>query len=1099
MTVSDDTTRGSDDPTLGDGAQVDAVTDGAEPDTGLDVGPDAGAGLDDTGLDDTGLDDTGLDDAELARLTGTPGRGWHPDEYAPFVTGSGAHKLADSAVAPLVAAARPYSTADASNHQDIRTQIGVDGRKKQGGRFKDACLTGDAMVMPAYRFNEVIAAQEHGTPPTAAYYQFRPHEPSQYADPKTGKVKEMKYEVVSGQELAICAHPAAPASWVTGTAPLLLAEGLLKADSAFTALLLAHGVTRDDLALDDTITDVDAARAALAALCDRVPEDSRVAVLSMSSCNSWNNKSEWASVGLRGRDMWVGLDADVSSNLNVWREAKQLFDFLKARHATPHLLAPTGLVETVNGAATAKWGIDDYLSHIGDWPSLLTYLTPALPEQPTTDETALVGKWRVRDGGYVVSECVANTDLGGNPIPGVHWEPRIPIGGRIVSRTIRRGPSLKEDITGALDPHEPGITETATVEVQWRDPAGEPVHVEVTGPTEFLNERPEVWHSKIREKGNEQGKRFPFALSEHPDWPPTRQDGAKWLSAIKAANQTGVVSQVEWTTMGWVPVEGRGVPAFIAGSDIVCDPGDEDRVIPGITNDVLSGANEFGLDEIDPRPFDDPDYQADLRADIEAVLDVLVRQRPWTSKAMTLIVLATALRPVIPLPNTLVVYLSGAKASGKTWTASMIMSFWRSVAARGLTTTPGSVSDTKMATERAISMTPLWVMDDLPPAQNSNKANSDLDKVDEIIRTVYGGRGRRASNIHGGERAALPPRAGLIVTAENLHSNDSIRQRCINYQFRPGSLHPDKAVTNAMLDVAATGAPARVTQGFIKWMRYRSLGENRTLWAEWLKTFNYQWDGYTRWCADMVKERSRTDEAAKRAGDITAHIVLTIVYFQWLCEAVKVDRDLAGFFNYVESDALQDLFDLMAVEHRVMSSNKYGHQLVQAIVAAVSAGHAHITSTEPGVSWPTTNDNPDQTTGALGWTRTPSDPSKWQPRGLAIGKLVVRDGVGTVLLDPMNALNVAKNHYPSLVPAGTNRESVWNAVWDEKLAADLGKRRNKTSSKGVGITVQVRLTEGRISGVPIPLTYFTEGVPTIDDTWDEGPDDDENENGEIAE
>jgi hypothetical protein len=73
------------------------------------------------------------------------------------------------------------------------------------------------------------------------------------------------------------------------------------------------------------------------------------------------------------------------------------------------------------------------------------------------------------------------------------------------------------------------------------------------------------------------------------------------------------------------------VPAFIVGSGVICDPGDEDKVTRGVvpeerggTGTVLHGSDTFGLDDMDPRPFDDPEYLASVKDDLTRLFQVFV-------------------------------------------------------------------------------------------------------------------------------------------------------------------------------------------------------------------------------------------------------------------------------------------------------------------------------------------------------------------------------------------------------------------------------------------------------------------------------------------
>jgi hypothetical protein len=62
--------------------------------------------------------------------------------------------------------------------------------------------------------------------------------------------------------------------------------------------------------------------------------------------------------------------------------------------------------------------------------------------------------------------------------------------------------------------------------------------------------------------------------------------------------------------------------------------------------------------------------------------------------------------------------------------AKVIMSFWRARTSRqSFNHLSGSAQDTLYATERAMSMTPLWVYDDLAPTASLSKSRDDQDRA----------------------------------------------------------------------------------------------------------------------------------------------------------------------------------------------------------------------------------------------------------------------------------------------------------------------------------------------------------------------------------
>lgn len=292
-----------------------------------------------------------------------------PDYAATGSTGSAAGKLASSAVAPLVAMARGYESLDSLQAlTDAGKRLPMPGKaSQQGVRMSEAVQRGDLLIMPWFTHDDIVQGEKTYTPPKPATVQLKPAKPESDA-----KGLPRKYEFASGRGTPIGMHPAIPTSWIDKTPVVLIAEGLLKGDSALTGYLLANGCKRDDLSWTDDDTtgdraaDVRAARAKLSFLLERIDPDNRVLILTIGGVDNWKNNPEWRTIRLNGRIAWLGIDGDVEINRNVHRAANELWDFLKKKKAKPSLLAPT-----VIGGDGNKVGIDDYLAKYGDWHGLL--------------------------------------------------------------------------------------------------------------------------------------------------------------------------------------------------------------------------------------------------------------------------------------------------------------------------------------------------------------------------------------------------------------------------------------------------------------------------------------------------------------------------------------------------------------------------------------------------------------------------------------------------------------------------------------------------------------------------------------------------------
>ncbi|MCM3786793.1 hypothetical protein M3231_28120, partial [Neobacillus mesonae] len=145
-------------------------------------------------------------------FTGLPP--WTAADYAASITGSGAYKLADSGVAPLVAAARGYSRIDKTNYDQMARKMQVEGNSKQGKRFKRTLSAPgkDGMLMPWYSLAGIMKAVREGEKPVPHTYQVRPEFPE---DNEAGK--PLKYEFVSNVGTPLDLHPAIPTDWIDTT------------------------------------------------------------------------------------------------------------------------------------------------------------------------------------------------------------------------------------------------------------------------------------------------------------------------------------------------------------------------------------------------------------------------------------------------------------------------------------------------------------------------------------------------------------------------------------------------------------------------------------------------------------------------------------------------------------------------------------------------------------------------------------------------------------------------------------------------------------------------------------------------------------------
>lgn len=321
-------------------------------------------------------------------------RQWTADEYA--VTGNytaAAAKLADSGVAPLIVAARGYLTVPkgglATNPRAYFPHVPIPIKgSTQNQRMLTSNDRGDLLTMPWYTHDDVVDAEKSLKVTMPRTYQYRPQNPV-----RDEKGRERKYEFFSRRGTPIGMHPSFPTQWIDTTPVVLIAEGLLKADSALTGYLLANGCKRDDLAWTekdssgDHTANMKAARSRLAFLLDRIDPENRVLILSIGGVDNWKNNPEWRSIRLTKRSVMLGIDGDVATNPNVYRAAAELWDFLGKKKATPILIAPD-----VIGKDGKKVGLDDYLGDHGDWGMLLEHARASLGNKPVDRHKARMEK-----------------------------------------------------------------------------------------------------------------------------------------------------------------------------------------------------------------------------------------------------------------------------------------------------------------------------------------------------------------------------------------------------------------------------------------------------------------------------------------------------------------------------------------------------------------------------------------------------------------------------------------------------------------------------------------------------------------------------------
>ena len=968
--------------------------------------------------------------AGIDHLAGPAARRWAAQAYRHVAAvGVGAEKLAGSAVAPLVAAARGYESITPAGLKPAAGRLRVGAlNSRAGAQFRSIVGVHGALMLP-WHGPATARRAVTGRRPMPTVAQFRPVDPR--TDPDTGRV--VKYEFLTGAPTTLDVHPATPARWLDHTPAALVTEGVLKGDAALTGLLRGNGVTDRDLEFDGTGDPIERLRGLLAAL----PDAEHLLVVSLSGVTAWHRNPEWAQLTLTGRRVLVGFDGDLRVNWDVWNQAEQLCRRLTATGATPAVL------DLPAARPAGAMGVDDYLATTGDYRSLLALAMPALPPAPDRGQPEpCPGDWRIDPVTRCAEEFVAGRAGRGTG----DWEPRTRFAGRVAGILTRRSASDREAATGELDAAGEAMAETTVqIDVDWFDPdTGHARRALVTGPVALLADDPRDWH-KERHGGN-----IPAALLSHPDWPPERA----WLAAVKKHRRADTETRTVWDHMGWVPVDG-GTPVYLVGRQAVGAHGFTDCAVPGVDNTLLAGADRFGV-----IADDDEDR---LRGTVLEVLDTYLRGT-WSDPRVAALVLAAALRPVAPRHCHTVLSVVGPKGHGKSFTAATVMSFWQATpGAWAPNRLPGSAQDTVASTETAVARTNIWVVDDLAPSPNRRTADAEQDRMGTLIRNVHNRAAKRRSTPGLRARQVHDPRALLIVTAENDAMVSSVADRVIRVPITRGSLGPDAAV-DRMRDLMTSGRAATVTYGAIRAIAAAGAGE---------LSHDGTWAGHTRfWDEEHRMATHETQDvmpggAAARHQDLAADITLGLTVWHRLLTTLGLTDRAAAVLDLADG-----IFSLVADHYQAQQETSPGQSILLAVRSLLAAGLAHLQSVDtPGAPPMTGTDDAAVTNSRLGWIHTADGVSR--PGGPTIGYLINPTGARGIpphaLLDPKNSFTQAQRQYPDLIPYGSTERAAWTSAWTENLVTEQHWQRRLAGNGAKRTVVRVLVNGTYLEGVPVPL------------------------------
>lgn len=1001
---------------------------------------------------------------------------WKPDDFVPTVTDSGARKLSESAVAPLVAAARPYGWLERPAVKPFLRQHAMVSTSKAARQLQE-CARDGVMTMPWYRLDRVIDATGRHCEPSFDALQYRPTSPRVFDDGRGGRAA--KYEMRYGDPSVIDVHPATPRSWFEpgGVAQVMVTEGLLKADSAVSAMLASAGVDRDALAWHGP---VDEARKRLREAMEAVPSAERTMVVALVGVGNWHrNALELSALPLKGARVVLAFDADAETNINVWTQLARLSAVMADRGVAEvsRVDLSDANLQDVAAGGKGKLGIDDALARYVEWRDLVAWdqLLRELPERPKDDVLATPGAWRVVGdtdevpAGTRTQVCVEVKDeFGGNTL---HWEDRFPFGGRLAELTSTRSPTRVEIESGVFErdwtaEQSPELTRRATVEVGWVDPVtGEARQTAITGAAKSLMfSEPKDWGRPSLDVD------LPMDAFTIPGFPPTKQ-GREWLDAIRRHRAVETRRVAAWDTLGWVPVPGSPVCAFIAGNQIIGPGGD--RVRSAVSETDLPGASRFGVAVPDGDPLSDV-WKEQVRQSVRRLYEAYVFSGVWADPGTAAVVLAAGLRPFVPLHTHSVVYLQGPPGKGKSWTAAAIASFHQArPGAFDNNSLPAGANSTAYATEIAVSKANLWIIDDIAPTLDRRKADEQASKIADLIRAIHNSASRQRGNGAGGLAKTRQPKALLVLTAENDAQLRSVRDRTLEVTFGDGSLDggEDGLKVERVSGFRDTDpAPAMVAGALVQWLQHAAVADPGG-WAGMIDRFRQLRANVEAQYRNRMQDAGVNPANVARKAKIGADLGIGLQALLFMMEEVGgLNREIAATTANGEDTLYTQLGDLTASNALGQQRRSPGVTLVGAVRGMLMSGEAYLDSAAGDGTPPLGGDDPAGN-AQLGWVRTPE--GEWRPRGRSMIGVVTEapsgsdERVALIMLKPTASL--AARFDPS-IGHGSDGTTVFRNLYSERLVhphwqghlADTGR-----------VSVQVRRSStARVRGVPVRLSLI---------------------------
>ena len=464
---------------------------------------------------------------------------------------------------------------------------------------------------------------------------------------------------------------------------------------------------------------------------------------------------DWESIALKSRTVYLAFDSDVMTKPAVHMALKRLSSFLASRGADPR---PIYLPA---GEGGVKVGLDDYLASGHTVEDVLALAIDTLRPAPEGDRFATsAGPYAIRDGRIGTVKRTNDGEI---------WTPLANFTARIAEEVIA----------------DDGLSERGELVIHGALPGGAAL------PT----------------------ARVPLSRFESMNWVT-----AKWgARAVVTAGQgsrdklreaiqllsSNLVHRSEFTHAGWREIDGGW--RYLTGTTVI----GPDGPVSGVCVQLDGTAGSIALPE--------PPEGTDLQAAIEIVLTVL----DLAPDRVTVPLLGAALRaPLNELASAdLTLFLAGPSGVFKSELAAVIQRFFGTSFDR--LNVPATWAATANYLERVAFdfKDAILLIDDFAPAGTPLDVRRYHATADRVIRGAGTATGRGRMQADGTTRPALPPRALILSTGEDVPTGHSIRARMLVVDVERGDVN--KECLSRFQVEPYRSAPARATAGYIRWLAPR--------------------------------------------------------------------------------------------------------------------------------------------------------------------------------------------------------------------------------------------------------------------------------------